>query len=229
MKKILCFTFFLVLGWIMVPTHGISALIYYDAYGSVSDKYGKPLQISGGMYIENQLREWGTGEPVDYTADIPIPRELHHVTDNIGINHYGLSIEFFNFKVDEYDFFGSGDFYISLFRECPSSDVTFDYSEWYLWGSQGSQWDNWGSFFGGKPIQINEKISLADEIDLGWMVHWDSNCPILGDPYEAYPALDLTLVRQDPIAVPEPSTGILFGIGIAGMFIYRLRYSEKST
>ena len=229
MKKFLFFTFFLVLGWIMVPTHGISALIYYDAFGSVTDKDSNILPITGGMYIENQLREWMTGEPINYTADIPIPRELHHVTDNIGINHYGLSIEFFYFKVDEYDFFGSGDFYISLDRwPDPASDVTFDYSEWYLWGSQGSQWDNWGSFFGGKPIHINENISLADQIYMNNLALWDSPCPILGYA-DAKPLLDLTLVRQDPVPVPEPSTGILFGIGIAGMFIYRLRGSVRST
>ena len=225
MKKILFFTFFLVLGWVMAPTHGISALIYYDASGSVTDKDRDNLPITGGMYIENQLWEWSTEKPVNYSADIP------GYEPNVGINHYGLSIKSFDFKVGEYDFSGSGYFYISLYR-CPdpASDVTFDYSEWYLWGSQESQWHHWGNSFSvAVPIQIDEEISLADEIDLGWLMHWDIDCLILGDPYDAYPDLDLTLVRQDSIPVPEPSTGILFGIGIAGMFIYRLRGSASRT
>ena len=227
MKKILFFTFFLVLGWVMAPTQGFSALIYYDAYGSISDKYDNPLQISGGMYIENQLRTWMTGEPVDYTADIP--------GYEFGQRAYGLTIEFFNFKVGEYDFFGSGDFYMVYSRECPSSDAIFNYSEWWLEGSQGSQWNFWGNpaVSNVNPIYINDKISLADEINFEEQLQaWDRNCWILGDPYLGEPyggSLNLTLVRQDPVPVPEPSTAILFGIGIAGLFIYSLRGSASST
>lgn len=200
----------LTLGCLVHPALIMASPVYYAAYGSVVDKQGRTLPIDGGVYIDDQLREWAGNEPGQ-------PTEVH---DQLGLSIYQYSITGYSLNVGEYAFAGaSGMMYMPLFRYPTLNDWGTGDLMWFLeQGNAASQWTEWVgedfSFYNadGTAQEISRYATLAETINFAQMLYLP-NDPILPDG----PPFSLWLVKADDSApAPEPSTMVLLLASLAG-------------
>lgn len=226
MKKITLIATVLAMTYLLMPSQGTAIILEpasYMAIGSIDDQHGNTLLITGEMHIGNNLYEWTTGKTIHHPSEIP-------GYDGYGINEYGLDIPSFSLDVGGYNFYGSGFFYMTLYR-CPDeqSALEFGHTEWYLHGSEDSQWPVWSdSFSTARPFDIEDEFFvLADMISFTFIDFWGWDCPILG-PRHQQTNFNLTLTRYDHASVPEPSTAILFGASLVGLIAYKRLLNKRN-
>jgi len=206
----LCFYFSLSKSCLALPVH-------YSASGTIIDNNQQLLTISGWVDFDDQLRSWdggGAGQPV---ASL----------DSIGQNQFYITG--YSIKVGEHVFSGSsGHLYMEFMLDQSSNEWIFGDTMWFLEDGTGP-WDEWiGELFNffnpDNTAQLfpSQYFDLANKIQL---VAFDYNFNDSILPSYS-PDFNLWLTKQDPAHTPEPSTFVLVGASLLGLFAFR-RFSRR--
>jgi hypothetical protein len=210
MKRIPYIALVLIISCIFVPSVCIAVPLYYMAEGTVTDNQENILPISGFMYIDDQLMSWEEGEGL--IIEIPDNEDWSDQTQ-----YY---ITDFSLMVDDFSFSGNyGQFYLELFKQPNSDELTTGDLMWFLYGDDNSQWDKWiGEHF----LFFNDDGTIAEYGNLAELIQlvnleYNYNDSILSDSPSQF---NLMLVRQDLVPIPEPSKAVIFGLFIIVMIAY---------
>lgn len=223
MGRLRYIAFTVALGYLLSPSMGMASLVSYDAFGSVKDRMGSELPITGEVHIDDQLRDWDGNGP-------GLPTEIHDQTGSWAYQYY---ITGYSLSVGEYSFTGdSGMIYLTLERFPTLEDWGIGDLMWFLEdGHDDSQWQAWtGEHFtfknaDGTPQDFSQYSTLADTIDLSALMYLYKD-PILADG----PHFELRLVRDSPsVPVPEPSVTALMGVSAIGLFLRRRRRLQRGS
>lgn len=214
LRKVWSIVFSLIL---LVLVSGIALPYFYSAHGSVVDDQQNIRPISGGMYIDDQFRDWIPGDAVALPMGSRYP-------EDIGIRNYRYNISDFSLTVGNSVFSGStGNFYLPIYRSPTLDDWGLGDTMWFLDGIGG-----YGEIFAfynqdGSPQDPSQYTRLADLIELKDLLG-NSNNPALPN-WDSWREFDVWLERENPAPVPEPATVVLLGASLLGMIGYRKRHS----